>query len=414
MDNKSLMYFNMTNELKQSKQTEIQNSKITTTEIKGSKNSALVFTDIIEEKAYRQIETLLNQDLFVGSQIRIMNDCHYGAGCVIGFTAKVKDAIVPNLVGVDISCSISGYKLNTDFIDYKQLDIHIKEGLVPSGLNTRREVSEIIPDSLKEEIEEVNKIIDTKDKVKGYTQRDLLFIGTLGGGNHFIEIDKDNKGNYWLLLHSGSRNFGKRICDFYQKKARQKCKYEGDLMSDLSYIEGKDLEDYIYCSKIANKFAEMNHEVMAHEILQYLNSNTLNEVKITNEIHTKHNYIEFLDNDEMMIRKGAVSAKNKEQLLIPVNMSYGTLIAVGKGNDNRNQSAPHGAGRILSRTQAKKQLSIDKMREQMEGIYTTSLSEKTLDEAPDAYKPVDNLLYNLDDTCEITNIIKPVYNFKAE
>jgi RNA-splicing ligase RtcB len=382
-------------------------------EIKGSKNSALVFTNIIEDRAEQQIKTLLDQDLFANSQVRIMNDCHFGAGCVIGFTAKVKDAIVPNLVGVDISCRISAYKLNTNDIDLKKLDDSLHLGAVPSGMYIRKTISDLIPEELKQKIKNVNEITTDKNKIKLHNERDLLSIGTLGGGNHFIEIDKDKEGQIWLMVHSGSRNFGKRICDYFQSIARQKCNYKGNQDNDLSFIEGKDLEDYIYCSKVAGEFAEYNHKVISQEILKSINYYRTDKVDFIDEIHTKHNYIEFLDNNEMMIRKGAISAKENEKILIPVNMAEGTLIAIGKGNDNRNQSAPHGAGRILSRRKAKELLSLEKAQEQMKNIFTTSLNKNTLDEAPDAYKPIDNLLNNLDDTATIQEVIKPIYNFKA-
>ena len=397
-------------------------------EINGKYNKALVMTDNIEEECISQLVQLCSQEIFKDSKIRIMPDCHAGKGCVVGFTAQLKDRIIPNLIGVDISCSISTYKLNAKYIDFAELDRVIRT-YVPSGKAVRQHPSHLVNNQMKALIYDVCREIDD---VESY-ERHIRSIGTLGGGNHFIEVDQDSEGNYWLTVHCGSRNFGKKICEFHQnlavtnynnkiKKDKQialskiepkdreqwiKEHTEDKLPDELKYIEGADLDRYTEHMNIARGFALNNHKVIVNEICTHMGWTVLDS------IFTHHNYIEFLGNREMIIRKGAISAKKGERVIIPLNMKDGSIIGVGKGNDEWNQSAPHGAGRILSRSKAKSELSLEEFKEKMKGVWTSCVSESTLDEAPMAYKDMTTIVNAIGETVEIKEIVKPVYNFKA-
>lgn len=402
-------------------------------EIKGKYATAKIFTKDVEAECQKQIQEVCNLKIFENSNIRIMPDCHSGKGCVVGFTAKVKDKIIPNLIGVDISCSVSTYKLDTKEINFELLDKVIKNK-IPTGNSTRNEVSNLISKKLKEEILKVNKKINSVDYLTTF-ERDLKSIGTLGGGNHFIEIDKDYKNNnYYLTIHTGSRNFGKRICEFYQNKAynlqqlKNKSYYSEQLKSipkelreswikeqreekinnpSLCFLDKENLLSYKEDMEIARKFAKTNHKVICQEIVKSMGWNILDS------IYTNHNYIEFLDNDYMIIRKGAISAKKNQKVLIPINMRDGMIIGVGKGNEDYNFSAPHGAGRIYSRAKAKQLIDIEMFKNSMIGIYSSCINEKTLDESPFAYKDLNSILENIGDTIKIIKIVKPVYNFKG-
>lgn len=398
-------------------------------EIQGKYTSAVVMTDQIEQECIDQIQSLCSQKMFQNAKIRIMPDCHAGKGCVVGFTAQIKDRIVPNLIGVDISCSISTYKLNVKEIDFDQLDKIIRM-YVPSGMSVRSKVSSLVSRDIADEIYEVCEDIGD---INGYN-RHLKSIGTLGGGNHFIEVAKDKDNNYWLSVHCGSRNFGKKICEYHQNKAienyhnnvlncrdeilqtispqmRQQWieehKNDYSLPDELCYLEGEDLDLYTKHMKVAEKFAKLNHEVIVHEICSHMGWNVIDS------IFTHHNYIEFLGNREMIIRKGAISAKKGERVIIPMNMRDGSLIGVGKGNDEWNQSAPHGAGRVLSRSKAKSTLSLEEFKNTMKDVWTSCVSESTLDESPMAYKDMNTILEVVGETIDITDRIIPIYNFKA-
>lgn len=396
--------------------------------IKGKYNEAVVMTDNIEQECISQLTNLCNQEIFKDSKIRIMPDTHSGRGCVIGFTATIKDKIIPNLVGVDISCSISTYKLNVKEVDFQELDKVIYK-YVPSGQSVRKQVSPLISQDLKDKIYQVCKDIKSVDSYK----RDLLSIGSLGGGNHFLELNKDKDGYLWLSVHCGSRNFGRRICDYHQNKAInnynkkiEEIKYKNlmdiepkerqkyiesfnleKIPQDLTYLENEDLDLYIEHMKVAEEFATINHKVIVDEICSHMGW------KVEDSIFTHHNYIEFLGNREMIIRKGAISAKKGERVIIPLNMKDGSIIGIGKGNDEWNQSAPHGAGRLYSRSKAKEVLSMDDFKNRMNGVWSSCISTNTLDEAPMAYKDMNVIVNAVKDTVEITDIIKPVYNFKA-
>lgn len=399
-------------------------------EVKGKYNSAIVMTDQIEEECVGQLVTLCSQEIFKDSQIRIMPDCHAGKGCVVGFTASIKDRIIPNLVGVDISCSISTYKLDVKEVDFEQLDNVIRK-YVPSGMSIRSTVSKLVSDNLKAKIEKVCQEIGDEN---GYN-RHLKSIGTLGGGNHFLELNKDKDGYLWLSVHCGSRNFGKKICDFHQDKAikvyqdridakrvfalsqipskeRQdwiKNHIDSDkLPPELRYLDGEDLDLYVEHMKVAEEFATVNHQVIVHEICSHMGWN------VVDSIFTHHNYIEFLGNREMIIRKGAISAKKGERVIIPLNMKDGSIVGIGKGNEEWNQSAPHGAGRVLSRGKAKSVLSVEEFQDKMKDVWSSCVSESTLDESPMAYKDMNVIIDAIGETVDIVDRIIPIYNFKAQ
>ncbi len=363
------------------------------------------------------------------AKIRIMPDSHAGKGICIGFTAYVNDRICPNFVGVDISCSISTYKLDVKEVDFEQLDKVIRNH-IPSGLSARQKISELVTDEMKEKVREVCEDIGDMDSY----DRHLRSIGTLGGGNHYIEIDKDKDDNLWLSIHCGSRNLGKKICEYHQNVAiesyNRKIKDERArilsevppqerqeflknfknkeiLKPDLCYVEGEDLDLYIKHMKVAEEFATLNHKVILHEICSHMGWN------VVDSIFTHHNYIEFLGGRKMVIRKGAISAKEGERVIIPLNMRDGSIIGVGKGNAEWNSSAPHGAGRVLSRAKAKETLSLDEFNEKMDGIWTSCISMNTIDESPMAYKDMNIILNSIGDSVEILGRIVPLYNFKA-
>ncbi len=402
--------------------------------IKGKYGEAKVFAKNVEEDCQLQIKKLLDQDFIEGSKVRIMPDVHQGIGCVIGFTADMKDKLIPNIVGVDIGCGILTVKLGEAYLDLPKLDKVIKES-IPAGFNVfdRKEAKfEKLTDLYcYRELENIKRIERS--------------IGTLGGGNHFIEVAEDSKGDKYLLIHTGSRNLGKQVADYYQDLAVDLCsgkedffirkekiirdykdqgrrgeikkalielekEYEGlepKYPKDICFLTGQYREDYLHDMKICQEYASLNRKTIGDIILRQV---TGREVEDYEYFETVHNYIDFEDN---IIRKGAVSARLGEEILIPINMRDGSILARGKGNEDWNQSVPHGAGRLLSRKQAKKRHSLDRFIKDMEGIYTTSISEKTLDENPRAYKPMKSILEFLGETAEVVDILKPIYNFKS-
>ena len=392
-----------------------------------------IFTNNIEQEAVDQINELLEQDAFKNSKIRIMPDVHAGKGCVIGFTGDLDDKVIPNIVGVDIGCGMLCVELGKVDIDLEKLDRIIRE-YVPSGRNVHPEgYNNLYFNDL-----ECFPKLNNKD---GWLDRSL---GTLGGGNHFIEVDEDDDGNKYLIIHTGSRNLGKQVAEIYQEKAIKYCSYDKEmkqekenvireykasgrekeiqnklieisekykgmtkLPKDLCYLEGEDRADYLHDMRICQRFANINRCSIANTILY--NMGFGNKDRFMN-FHTIHNYISFEDN---IVRKGAISAKKGERVLIPMNMKDGCIIGIGKGNDDWNQSAPHGAGRIMSRSKAREMIDIKDFKDSMKDIYTTSVNEQTIDESPFAYKPMDEIVKNIEDTVEIEKIIKPIYNFKA-
>lgn len=396
-------------------------------EITGKYNTAKVFTNVIENEAVEQIKTLCNQEFITGSKIRIMPDVHSGAGCTIGTTMTITDKVIPNLVGVDIGCGMETVMITDKEIDLEKLDKLIYEK-IPSGHNIRK-----IPHELINEID-LNQL-----KCTGHVKMDraIRSIGTLGGGNHFIEAGKDEEGNIYITVHSGSRHLGLEVANYYQKmgykalnkvsdidieKIIEQLKSEGrekeinktikeikkqiitDIPQALAYVSEELFSDYIHDMKLIQKFAVLNRKAMMDEIIKGLGT------EVAEEFTTIHNYI---DTDIMILRKGAVSAKEGEKLLIPINMRDGSLICIGKGNEDWNYSAPHGAGRLMSRTKAKKTFELKNFKKEMEGIYTTSVSKDTLDECPMAYKAMEDIIKNIGDTVDIIKRIIPIYNFKA-
>lgn len=370
--------------------------------IKGRFNEVVVYANNIDSETKTQIKHLLDQEFVKNSIIRIMPDCHAGIGCVIGTTMTITDKIVPNLVGVDIGCGMLTIKLGKIDIIYKNLDNFIRQN-IPAGLKVHSKVQPLDVNIKK------MKCFDELDRPEYYFQS----VGTLGSGNHFIEIGVDDFDNKYLIIHSGSRHLGHQVAQYYQRKAKKyieqqylKRNIPSLIPKDLCYLEGKDYQDYLHDMNICQQYASENRYRMAKKILNYLNLS----IKNLDHFETIHNYINLKD---MILRKGAISAYRGERVLIPINMKDGSIIAIGKGNKEYNYSAPHGAGRIISRRLAKQVLSLEKFERVMEGIYTTSISKDTLDEAPFVYKPMEEILENIQDTVEVLQIIKPVYNFKA-
>ena len=396
-----------------------------------------IFTNNIEQEAIDQINLLLEQDAFVDSKVRIMPDVHAGKGCVIGFTGDLGDKVIPNIVGVDIGCGMLCVELEKADIDLEKLDEIIRE-YVPSGFEVHSERKVKF-----EDLQNLKCYRELKD-----TKRLERSIGTLGGGNHFIEIDVDKYGNNYLVIHTGSRNLGKQVAEYYQELANQLCNYNiaeykekqreliatykeqgrkqeiqsaleelkkeyqvnsNKIPKDLAYLDGTYRDDYLHDMKICQEFAVANRREIANAIIENL-MGYIYSINDFSYFETIHNYISFEDN---IVRKGAISAKKGERVLIPMNMRDGCIIGIGKGNDDWNQSAPHGAGRIMSRMKAKELLNMDEYRDSMKDIYTTSVNEDTLDEAPFVYKPMQEIIDCIKDTVDIVDIIKPIYNFKA-
>lgn len=368
-----------------------------------------IFTDNIEQKAMDQIERLLSIDTFSGCKIRIMPDVHAGAGCVIGFTGDLGDKVIPNIVGVDIGCGIyvQPFECRGE-IDFHALNEFILKN-IPSGRNVRDENYNPLPDKF------LHLYREAKDIIKGLKcYRDLNLrnprrmkssIGSLGGGNHFIELDKGADGMFYLAVHTGSRNLGKRVAEFYQKQA---IKEKLPVPQDLAYLTGEKRESYLHDMKLCQRWAEINREIIATLIMDYLFIKH-NVGKCAESFESVHNYIA----EDNIIRKGAISTHDGQRCIIPLNMRDGSLICIGKGNGDWNCSAPHGAGRIMSRAQAFKEIEMAEFINSMTGIYSETVSEETKDESPMVYKPKEEIMENIKDTVCIVDLIKPVFNFKA-
>ena len=390
-----------------------------------------IFTDNIEPEALNQIYTLIKQPAFADCKVRIMPDVHAGKGCVIGFTADLGDKVIPNIVGVDIGCGMLCCEIGKVDIDYAKMDSVIREH-IPAGRAVRNE--EIVFPQLEN--------LYCKDQLKNMEWLKCS-LGTLGGGNHFIEVDEDSDGVKYLVIHTGSRNLGKQVAEIYQQMAiddmqgmnklseeskkliesykatgRQKDiqrglaelkrKWQPDKLNipkELCYLTGEHREMYLHDMEICQRFASQNRIQIMRMIFTKMGWRM-----DFNSFETIHNYI---DHNTNIVRKGAISAKAGEKVLIPINMRDGCIIGIGKGNEDWNCSAPHGAGRIMSRSKAKEKVSLEEYQESMKGIYTTSVSRSTIDESPMAYKPMNEILEHIKDTVEIVKIIKPVYNFKA-
>ena len=364
-------------------------------ELQGKYNIAKLFTDTAEQSTITQIEHLLNQEFITGSKIRIMPDAHAGMGCTIGTTMTITDKIVPNLVGVDIGCGMETVLLKDERLELGQLDKAIHQ-YIPSGFSIRS-----TPHHFNDEID--LKVLRCAKHMD--LNRATLSIGTLGGGNHFIELGQDEDGRLYLVIHSGSRNLGKQVCEYYQNLAAKNLNRTGKGADRvLAYLEGESFDDYLHDMAIIQQYADLNRKAMVRELEKRV------KFKIVEQFITAHNYIDL---DTMILRKGAISAQKGERVLIPMNMRDGSLICIGKGNEDWNYSAPHGAGRIMSRTTAKEKITLTQYEKAMEGIYSSTINRKTLDEAPFAYKPMEEIIVNIGDTADIVKTIKPLYNFKA-
>ena len=397
--------------------------------IKGKVNTALCYAKVVEEEAIEHIRRMCDYAVTENSQICIMPDVHAGKGCTIGTTMTIADKVVPNVVGVDIGCGMYTVNLGKDEVDFEKVDEAAH--FIPSGREVwegRQEKFDLTNLHCYRELKEAKRLARS--------------LGTLGGGNHFIEIDEAADGTKYLIIHSGSRNLGKQVAELYQKLAiNLNCGYgeylkkrdeiirtykeqgrkseiqsalkqirwqvhesSASIPEDLCYLEGKYLEDYLHDVKVCQVFARRSREKMAEIILKRTGMNG------SDAFHTIHNYI---DTDEMILRKGAIAAHKGERVLIPINMKDGSILAIGKGNPEWNYSAPHGAGRIMSRTKAKNELNLDEYKQAMKGIYTTSANENTLDEAPMAYKSQESIIDVIRESVDIIDVMKPIYNFKA-
>lgn len=387
-----------------------------------------IFTDNIEESALAQINELMSQPVFEDAKVRIMPDVHAGKGCVIGFTADLGDKVVPNLVGVDIGCGMLTVTLGDGYneCDLSSLDAFIRER-IPSGHNVHDTTDPVVDQYFIDKLR-CRPYLKNLDHIR-------KSLGTLGGGNHFIEIDKDELGNQYLIIHSGSRNLGKQVAEYYQNLAIEKLCHRDKESVDkliaeykatgrekeisgalkalksatppvpkhLAYLEGKDREDYLHDMRICQQFAEFNRHDIASNILGV-------DPAYYGCFSTVHNYIDF---DDKIVRKGAISAQHGQTVLIPLNMRDGCILGAGKGNPDWNCSAPHGAGRIMSRAEAKRSVSLEDFKESMCGIYTTSVDESTIDESPFAYKAPEEIIDKIRETVNIIKVLKPIYNFKA-
>lgn len=396
-------------------------------EIQGKVNTAVCYAKVVEEEAIEQVRRMCDYEFTEGSRIRIMPDVHAGKGCTIGTTMTILDKAVPNIVGVDIGCGMYTVNLGKQEIDFEKLDEAAH--FVPSGMHIwegRQERFDL------ERLRCYRSLRNTK-----WLERS---IGTLGGGNHFIEIDQAEDGTKYLVIHTGSRNLGKQVAEIYQQlaidlnkgketyfqqrdeiirtykeqgrrkeiqEALQAIAWEQrktTMPEDLCYLYGSFLEDYLFDVEICQSFARRNRERIAEVLLERTG------MSAGEAFHTIHNYI---DTDEMILRKGAIAAHKNEKVLIPINMRDGSVLAVGKGNPEWNYSAPHGAGRLMSRTRAKNSLSMEEYKTEMKGIYTTSVNEATLDEAPMAYKSLEDIIGVIRESVDVIEVLKPIYNFKA-
>ena len=398
-------------------------------EIKGKVNTAICYARVVEDEAIEQIRRMCDYTITEGSMIRIMPDVHAGKGCTVGTTMTINDKAVPNIVGVDIGCGMYTVSLGKVDIDFEKVDEAAH--YIPSGMDVWEGRQE------RFDLTKLNCYRYLRD-----SRRLERSLGTLGGGNHFIEIDETGDGNKYLIVHSGSRNLGKQVAEYYQRLAMNLDRGYGDYLEkrdeiirsykeqgrkseiqsalkdlhwqvyesktsipdDLCYLSDKYLAEYLHDVEICQNFAKRNRELMAEIILERTGMTSLEA------FHTIHNYI---DVDEMILRKGAIAAHSGEKVLIPINMRDGSVLAVGKGNPEWNYSAPHGAGRLMSRTAAKNNLSLDEYKEMMKGVYSTSINENTLDEAPMAYKRLEDIIDVIKESVDIIEVMKPIYNFKA-
>lgn len=384
-------------------------------------NEVKVFAETFENEACEQVRKLADFEPYQNSKIRIMPDGHAGKGCTIGTTMTITDKVTPNLVGVDIGCGMLVVELQERNVDLEKLDAIIHD-FIPSGFNVH-----------DEPLKNFAWFTDLRCLSHVDRERALRSIGSLGGGNHFIEVDKGEDGRLYIVIHSGSRNLGVGVCNYYQNLAYdklvcmvdrkreliQRLKSQGrekdinselrklqrpEISRELAYLEGKDFGDYINDMEIVQRFASLNRMTIAELILEYMG------LHVADVFETVHNYIDI---ENMILRKGAVSARKDERFIVPINMRDGSLICIGKGNEDWNCSAPHGAGRLMSRSKAKGTVSMKEYEKSMQGVYTTSVNSSTIDEAPQVYKSVGEIMKAIIPTAEVVEVIKPIYNFKA-
>ena len=369
----------------------------------GKYNSAIVYTDYIESSAKGVIQAFLDSPISENSDIKFMPDIHPGKGCCVGTTMTINNVIVPGFVGIDIGCGVVAYEITKGKIELEKLDKFITQQ-IPSGFAIRNK-----PHGIAEEFRKDLETLQCIQKGKKINiEKTLKYLGSLGSGNHFIELAKsENTGNYWLLVHSGSRHLGVDVCSYYHDiaaKFHPEVPYEFAYFYNLNKDEEEYFDAYLYDMELTQRFAAANRVAIASDIIYHMRWN------YGKVFHSVHNYI---DTDDMILRKGAISAKNNEYIVIPLNMRDGSLICIGLGNPNWNFSAPHGSGRKMTRKDAKEFLTLTEYKKEMEGIYSSSISRDTIDESPMAYKDSQNIIDRLSDTCIIIDKLKPVYNFKA-
>lgn len=363
-------------------------------ELEGKYTSCKIFTGDIEQEAISQIYSFLNHPAFDGAKIRIMPDVHAGKGAVIGFTSSLTEFVIPNVIGVDIGCGVLAIDLGTDEIDFQDLDRFIKQN-IPSGCEVN-----------KKDVYADNKFVDAQLKeICERTQQDyfrvVCSLSSLGGGNHFIEVAQNDIGNKFLIVHTGSRNFGLKIANYHQSIAKKQHPF-----GDLSYLSGDEKDMYVSDMKKAQEFAALNRTFITDKIFGYLKDRRV----IPDRVSSVHNYIDFKNR---IVRKGAISAEYGQRVIIPLNMRDGSIIGIGLGNADWNLSAPHGAGRKMSRSKAKKEIKLEDFKKSMDGIYTSCVNQSTLDESPMAYKDSQAIIDSLSETVQVADLIKPIYNFKA-
>ncbi len=372
-------------------------------EIRGVYTSAIIFTEDIEQSAVAQIQHLCDSEAAKGSKIRIMPDVHPGKFATIGTTMTILDKVIPNITGADIGCGMTCVKIKKNHLEGKKLDTVIREK-VPSGMAVRKNMHRYC---LEMELKDLCCFRHIDEEKAWFS------LGTLGGGNHFIEIDQDEEGDLYLVIHSGSRHLGAEVCKYYQNLAYKQAKKKGiNTAQPVSYLEGEALEDYLSDLTLVQEFASLNRACIVDEIIKGMG------FKIIDQFETIHNYIDFTEEYSKgvrgILRKGAVSAKENERLIIPINMKEGILLCTGKGNIEWNCSAPHGAGRRYSRDEVKKRFTVSAFQKQMKGIYCSCISSNTLDEAPFAYRTREEIEKEIKDTVTVDKVLQPIYNFKAQ
>lgn len=360
--------------------------------IENQYNTAVIYADSVDSGAEGLIRALCGSPISVGSTIRIMPDVHAGKGCAVGTTMTIQNCVAPGLVGVDIGCGMTVLKVRGKRLELQKLDKLIRD-TIPAGRNNHSSPHHFAQRARLDEL-----------RCRRHVQMDkaLSSVGTLGSGNHFVELDRGEDGVYWLVIHSGSRRLGVEVAGYYQKEAFSRI--PDGISYEFAYATGSLMADYLHDMAITQEFAELNRQAIAYEIVKGM------KLDVEDSFSTVHNYI---DVENMILRKGAVSAKAGERLIIPMNMRDGCLLCVGKGNAEWNQSAPHGAGRLMSRMESCQSFTLSQYKREMKGIYTTSVSRDTLDESPMAYKPMESIVSKISPTVEIVERILPVYNFKA-